>query len=76
MDLARLGQVGDAGVRAHEHVDGVERALQETALRLREVDPAQRRLRQVVVRHQCCKTELVNLILKMNDHKKKKNSNK
>jgi hypothetical protein len=52
--LARLGQVGDAGVRAHQHVDRVQRPLQESPLRLRQVDPAQRRFRQVVVRHQRC----------------------
>ncbi len=50
--LARLGQVGDAGVRAHQHVHRVQRPLQEPPLRLRQVNPAQRRFRQVVVRHQ------------------------
>ena len=52
MDLARLGQVGDAGVRAHEDVGRVQRALEEAAPRLRQVDAAERRLGQRVGRHQ------------------------
>jgi hypothetical protein len=54
VNLARLGQVDDAGVRAHQHVHRVQRPLQEAPLRLRQVDAAQRRFRQVVVRHQRC----------------------
>ena len=34
VDLAGLGQVSDARVGAHEHVDGVEAALQEALLGL------------------------------------------
>ena len=49
VDLPWLGQVGDAGVRAHEDVDGVQRPLKEPLLCLRQVDAAQRRLGQVVV---------------------------
>ncbi len=58
VNLARLGQVGDAGVRAHQHVHRVQRPLQKPPLRLRQVDPAQRGLRQVVVRHQRCNTSI------------------
>ena len=50
--LPGLGQVGDAGVGAHEDVGGVQAALHEPSLRLREVDAAEGRLGQVVVRHQ------------------------
>ena len=52
MHLPGLGQVGDAGVRAHQHVGRVKDALHEPPFRLAQVDPAQRRLRQVVVRHE------------------------
>jgi hypothetical protein len=58
VNLARLGQVGDAGVRAHQHVHRVQRPLKEAPLSLRQVDPAQRRFRQVVVRHQRCNTSI------------------
>ncbi len=54
VNLARLWQVGDAGVRAHQHVHRVQRPLQEPPLRLRQMDAAQRRFRQMVVRHQRC----------------------
>ena len=50
--LPGLGQVGDAGVGAHEDVGGVQAALDEPPLRLREVDAAEGRLGQVVVRHE------------------------
>lgn len=46
--LPRLGQVGDAGVRAHEHVSGMQRAVEEATLALAEVDTAERRLWKVV----------------------------
>ena len=52
MDFPRLRQVGDTGVRAHQHVDGVQGALQKPFLGLRQVDSAQRGLGKVVVRHQ------------------------
>jgi hypothetical protein len=58
VNLARLGQVGDAGVRAHQHVHRVQRTLQEAPLRLRQVNAAQRRFRQVVMRHQGCKPSI------------------
>jgi hypothetical protein len=64
--LARLGQVGDAGVRAHQNVHRVQRPLQEAPLRLRQVDPAQRCFRQVVVRHQRCKQPINQLITSIN----------
>lgn len=52
VDLARLGQVGDARVRAHEHVGRVQGALHEAAPRLGQVDAAERRLGQRVGRHE------------------------
>ena len=52
MDFPRFRQVGDTGVRAHQHVDGVQGALQKPFLGLRQVDAAQRGLGQMVVRHQ------------------------
>ena len=39
--LPGLGQVSDAGVGAHEHVAGVQAALQEALLGLRDVDAPQ-----------------------------------
>lgn len=42
--LPRLGQVGDAGVRAHEDVAGVQVSLQEVLLGFTDVDAAERRL--------------------------------
>ena len=50
--LPRFGQVGDAGVRTHEHVAGVQRPLQEQLLGLRQVDATQRSLGQSVGGHQ------------------------
>lgn len=50
--LPRLGQVGDAGVGAHEHVAGVQPPLQVQLLDLRQVDPPQRRLGEGIGRHQ------------------------
>ena len=52
VDLPRLGQVGDAGVGAHQDIDWVQAALEELLLGLGEMDPAQGRLGQVVMRHQ------------------------
>lgn len=52
MFLPRFGQVGDAGVRTHEHVAGVQRPLQEQLLGLRQVDATQRSLGQSVGGHQ------------------------
>ena len=52
MFLAWFGQVGDAGVGAHEDIAGVQRALQEELLGLGQVDPPQRGLGQGVGRHQ------------------------
>lgn len=39
--LPWLGQVGDAGVRAHEHIAGMQPPLQVQLLDLRQVDPPQ-----------------------------------
>ena len=44
MMLPGFGQIGDAGVRTHEHVGRVEAAFEKLLLRLVQVDPAQRRL--------------------------------
>ena len=52
MFLPGLGQVGDAGVRTHEHVAGVQRALQETLLGLGDVDATQGGLGQRIGGHQ------------------------
>ena len=43
--LTRLGEIGHAGVRAHEHIGRVETAVKELLLRLVEMNPAQRSLR-------------------------------
>lgn len=50
--LPGFGQVGDAGVRTHEHVAGVQRPLQEELLGLRQVDATQGSLGQSVGGHQ------------------------
>lgn len=50
--LTGFGQVGDAGVRTHQHVAGVQRPLQEQLLGLRQVDATQGSLGQSVGRHQ------------------------
>lgn len=52
MFLPWFGQVGDAGVGAHEDVAGVQPALQVQLLDLRQVDAAQRSLGQSVGRDQ------------------------
>lgn len=46
--LPGFGQVGDAGVRTHEHIAGVQRPLQEELLGLRQVDATQGSLRKGV----------------------------
>ena len=48
--LPRCGQVGDTRVRAHQHIGRMEAAVQKAPLGLREVDAAEGRLWQVVVR--------------------------
>lgn len=50
--LARFGKVGDTGVRAHEHIAGVQQPLQETLLGFRNVNPSERSLGQGVGRNQ------------------------
>lgn len=50
--LPGFGQVGDAGVRTHEHVARVQRPLQEELLGLRQVDATQGSLGQSVGGHQ------------------------
>lgn len=50
--LPRLGQVGDAGVGAHEDVAGVQPPLQVQLLDLRQVDAPQRGLGEGVGRDQ------------------------
>lgn len=52
MYLPRLGQIGDTGVWAHEHVGWMQRAFEEPPLAFAEVDAPQGRLRQVVRLHQ------------------------
>lgn len=42
--LPGFGQVGDAGMRTHEHVAGMQRPLQEELLGLGQVDATQGRL--------------------------------
>lgn len=46
--LAGSGKVGDAGVRTHEHIAGVQQPLQETLLGFRNVNPSERSLGQRV----------------------------
>lgn len=50
--LSWLGQVGDARVRAHEDVAGVQGALQEALFGLRYMDAAEGSLGKRVSRHQ------------------------
>lgn len=50
--LAGFGQVGDAGVRAHEHGAGVQSSLQKTLLRLRHMDPTECCFGECVSRNQ------------------------
>lgn len=50
--LARFGKVGDTGVRAHQHIARVQRPLQKALLGFRDVNPAERSLRQGVGRDQ------------------------
>lgn len=50
--LSGLGQVGDACVRAHEDIAGVQGALQEALFGLGYMDAAQRSLRKRIGRHQ------------------------
>ena len=52
VNLPGLGQVGDAGVGAHQDIDWVQAALKELLLGLRQMDATQRSLGQVVMRHQ------------------------
>ena len=62
VDLPGLGQVRDACVGTHENIGRVKTALDKSPLGLREVDPPQRSLGKVVVRHECqaVETDLVN----------------
>lgn len=48
MYLPWFGQVGDARVRAHQHVGRVQRALEESSLALAQMDPAERSFGQEV----------------------------
>lgn len=42
MDLPRLGEVGDASVRAHQNVGWVQSAFEEATLAFAKMYPAQR----------------------------------
>ena len=69
VNLPGLGQVSDTSVGTHQHIDWVQAALKELLLGLRQMDPAQRSLGQVVMRHQseAVEANIVNGVHRLED---------
>lgn len=72
--LARLGEVGDTCVWAHEDITGVQISLQKTLLGFADMDPSQRRLWKGVGWDKC-EAVKANLVDAINGLDKKKSYN-